>query len=439
MDDKVFDDAIIGTVEQLNLFEPVIVQSAVQRAVICEQAPNGQQPSSQSAPIHFTLPGDSRNYLDLSKTRIKVKARILNEQGGPIEKDEAVAPVNLTLQSLWSMVELSIAEKSTNFPTNGCYPYIAMMQALLKNSPHTKSGKLASQMFFSDSGEDMDGTPDMNPGFVQRAKLFAGSKQVTMEGPLVADLFSTPRYILCNTKVEISLYRSLPEFVIQGKSGKKYQMVLDSVYLKPYYLECSSGVVAGHARALKSGAKAIYPYTKVNCHSYSIAPGSTHFTFDNIFKGSLPKRVLCAFVRSDSFSGKFETNPYFFQHFDLTQIELSADGTSMPARAMTFKFDSEGRDVSTPFLRLYDCVGASNDHVFGNGLGLDDFANGHSIFAFPLAGGGIEGNHMEVKKSAAVNIQGTFGKPTPNSVTLIVYSENTCVLEMDEARKVDIY
>ena len=437
MQDTILEDAYTGSTPQLMLFQKPVVQTAIKRAIIGERGPTGQQPSTQDAPIYFHLSGDSRNYLDLSKTRLKVQAKIVNEDGTPIAKDKVVAPVNLTLQSLFSLVEMKVCNQTVNLGTNGCYPYVAILQSILRNSSSAKSGHMAAQMYFKETGEDMDGEPESNPGFIARQKYFAESKSVSMEGPLAADFCSTNRFILCNVPIEFVLHRSSPQFVIQSKGGEAYKMVIESIYLKPYYLECSPATIAGHAKALeKPGARALYPFTRTECRSYNIAAGSTHFTIDKVFNNTVPRLVVCALVKSEAYSGKFDKNPFAFSHFNISQLELTADGISLPGKAMTFKFDEYGRDVCTPFLRLYDCIGATNDALFGNGLDLEDYVDGNAIFAFPL--GGADGNHLELVRKADVRLNGTFSKPTAHSLTLIVYSEQPTVAAIDKERSLII-
>lgn len=440
MDDKVFSDAVIATVDQLNLFEPPVVQSAVQKGIIVEYRPTSHLSGSQDAPIHFSLGSDSRNYLDLSKTRLFVKAKLVNQDLTAISANTKVAPVNMTLQSLWSMIEMKVSGKSTNFPTNGCYPYIALLQTLLKNSEDSKSGQLAAQMYFKDDGEDFDAKPELNTGFIARQKMFSESKSVCMEGPLCVDLCSTQRYILANTPIDITLYRSVQDFVIQTKEkDKKFKIVIEDICLKAFFLEVHVGVLAGQSLALERKANAVYPFTRVECKTFNIPSGSRQFCFDNIFNNSYPKRVLCVFVDSDSYSGQQTKNPFNFKHNDLTQIELTADGISVPSRPLTFKFDDTGREIAPLFLKLYDAAGASNNPLFGNGLSLSDFANGNSIFAFPLSGCGLDANHLEVRRSSNVSVQGTFGTALKAATTLIIYSEHPTVAEIDASRNIIIH
>ena len=53
------------------------------------------------APIEFNIAGTSLEYIDLSKTRLHVKTRILKKDGSLCTSDDNVGFINLPLQSLF--------------------------------------------------------------------------------------------------------------------------------------------------------------------------------------------------------------------------------------------------------------------------------------------------------------------------------------------------
>lgn len=439
---------MVGTVDQLNLFEPPVIQSAVIRSHIVDIRPTSHLSSGDQAPIHFSLGADSRFYLDIHQSRLHVKARLLHADGSKLAEakegdaessDEDVAPTNLTLQSLWSAVQVKVAGKSTGQSTTGAYPYVALFQNLLRNSSAAKRGPMAAQMYFKETGKNLDTDTRLNMGYNKRKAYFKGSRQVSMEGPLLADFCSIQKYLLCNTSVEISLFRSRPEFLVQTTTDKQYSMKIEDIFFKAHYVEVAAGVIAGHSESLKKNALAIYPFCKTDFKVFNIAQGSTNFSFDNLFNNSYPQRVLCALVRSDAYSGNSKMNSFFLQNFSLNHIELCADGVSVPGRGPNMDFDDMGRGVASAYLSLYDAVGASNSPIFYNDIDMDDFCHSHCIFAFPLQASALGGNFMEIKRTANLSIKGTFSEALKQSVSLLVYSEFPGIAEIDASRNLTIH
>jgi len=430
--ESVPDNALVGLPPQLDLFERPIIQGGVERAFFVEYRPTNQI-SSQQAPVSFVLGGDSKHYLDLRKTKLYVKAKITKEDGTKIVKDDPVATVNLTLHSMWSQVDIKISGHSMSLSDNS-YPYKSYFQTLLKTSSDVKDSQLCAQMYFNDDGDKEKVTA--NTGCIKRLSLFSESSCVEMEGPLLEDICQTSRYILNNTQIEIKLFRSRPEFVIMTENDEKYQLHIEDICLKACYIDVNPGVITGHAEGLRK-SNAIYPFIKVQMKSFHISTGARNFNWDNLFNTECPTKVLVGFVESDSFSGNFKKNPFNFQHFDLSEIELCCDGTSVPSRPMKVNFDGEGREVVTPFLRLHECLGGNcGPSIFGSGLTMKKFANGYTIYSFPVYGGGGEGNFIEIKKSANVRIQGTFSKPLSKAVTAVIYGEFPSIAEIEDTRNV---
>ena len=66
MNDNILEDSVLATVDELNLFVPPAIQSAIQRSATVEFRPTTQLNDSTQAPVNFSLGGDSRMYLDLS-------------------------------------------------------------------------------------------------------------------------------------------------------------------------------------------------------------------------------------------------------------------------------------------------------------------------------------------------------------------------------------
>ena len=430
--ESVHSDAVMGSLPQLNLFEGPVVQSGVQRSMFVEYRPTSQI-SSQDAPVSFTLGGDSSNYLDLKRTRLYAKLKIVNEDGTDTEKTDMVAPINNTLHSLWSEIEIKISGKTVSL-SNNCYGYKSYLKTMLTSSDSAKVSHLGAQGFRQDDGP-LDSIAG-NLGATWRYSRFAGSTSVEMEGPLHEDICQTNRYILNNTQVDIKLFRARPAFVLMTETDKKFKIVIEDICLKACYVDVHPGIITGHAAALAKG-NALYPFTRVEMLSFNLSSGSRQFNLDNLFNNNCPTKVLVAFVDSESFAGNIKTNPYNFANFGLTDIELSTDGIPVPSRALKVpEFDDSGRQVVAPYTRLFDSVGAWNPGLFGNGFDMEDFAKGFAIYAFPIYGGGADSNFMQMKKSANVRVHGSFSQALTKAVTAVIYAEFPAVLEIEASRNV---
>ena len=93
--------------EALNLFTVPSTQTAVDD-MFYQDCRSISQISGQS-PIEFHLSGQNgMEYLDLSRSRLYVKLKIINSDGTTLTSNEKVGPVNLLLQSLWSQIDVTL-------------------------------------------------------------------------------------------------------------------------------------------------------------------------------------------------------------------------------------------------------------------------------------------------------------------------------------------
>ena len=65
----------------------------------------------KSGPIKFAIDGTGDEYLDLYHTNLYVEAKVVCADGSPLPDDTDVAPVNLTLHSLFSQVDVSLNDR----------------------------------------------------------------------------------------------------------------------------------------------------------------------------------------------------------------------------------------------------------------------------------------------------------------------------------------
>lgn len=442
------EDAIIGTVPQLNLFESPVIQSGVEKSMFVEYRPTNSI-SSQDAPIHFNLGGDSADYLDLKRSRLSMKLKLVKEDGTalPEKYNKVCCPINLILHTLFSQCELKISGKTVSV-SNNAYGYKAYLQTLLKSTVSSKVNNLQAQGYYKDS---WDPNPDpskqaelemkLNVGNVIRRKKHQESKTVQLEGPLLEDFFQTNRLILNNTPVDIKLYRARPDFVVLHEDDTaKVKLILEDIVFKACYVKVHPGIITGHSDALQKG-NALYPYTRVEMLSFNLNTGARQFNLDNLFNGQCPTKVLVSFVDSEAFAGHQQKNPFKMELFGLSEIQVMADGVSVPGRPLTIgaPSDNYGREVAGPFCALYDSIGARDTNTFDFGLKPEDFSNGYGIFAFPLYGAGPgDSNFLQMKRSANVRVQGNFTTALSKSVTALVYAEFPTVLEIEASRNVII-
>lgn len=108
------------------------------------------------APIEFNIAAQNDlTYLDLKKSTVYVKVRIIKGSGDKIETTQEVASINLLLPALFSQVDVFVQNRLVSSST-GNYSYKAMLQTLLKYGKSSKQTQFTSQLWYDDTPGFMD-------------------------------------------------------------------------------------------------------------------------------------------------------------------------------------------------------------------------------------------------------------------------------------------
>ncbi|WAR06177.1 YMD2-like protein, partial [Mya arenaria] len=362
-----------GLVSELSLFDLASTQTSVTN-VYNEEIRSMSQTAGDS-PFEFRISGQSSmDYLDLKNSQIYVKCKLEKLDGtstGVLTVDK-VGPANLFHQALFSTVEVTLQNKAT-FTCN-YNPYIAYIQTVTNYGSDAATSQLTSQIFAMDTAKFADVTDPkgFNTGLFERAKLTESSKSVELQGPIFHDIFSMSRYLVNQVDVKIKLYRSSNNFCIVAGDATEYRVLKDKGESRH-----------GHSKILEN-QNALYPYDKVEVKSVSIATGSTTYSWDNMFQGRRPNKLIIGFVKSKAVSGNYKTNPFNFENCSIQQIAVYCDG--LPVGGNPHKLDFN-LTKGASFIRAYNNLLLSNGkwrHDEGNQLSRGHFEGGSALFVFQI-------------------------------------------------------
>ena len=88
--------------------------------------------------------------------------------------------------------------------------------------------------------------------------------------------------------------------------------------------------------------KTHYPVTHTEIKSFTESSGAQQVSMDNAFFGQFPERILISIVKNISFVYSASTNPFPFQHYDMTNPVLYVNGVQHPPEPLFM-------DCSSPF------------------------------------------------------------------------------------------
>ena len=121
-------DSSISTLSNLDLFTLPHTQTAISKCQTVNFYPVSE--ISVESPLEFNVSGSGLEYISLRDTRLHIKCKIVNADNTPLAKGAQIGIVNLTLQSLWSQVDVFLNQRLVSSASNN-YPYKAYMQTLI--------------------------------------------------------------------------------------------------------------------------------------------------------------------------------------------------------------------------------------------------------------------------------------------------------------------
>jgi hypothetical protein len=399
--------------------------------------------------IEFNYIG-TEEYVDLSKCYIDLTAQVykVNTNGNKplLEAADTVGPINNFFHSLFSQIEVKLNNTSVE-NTNNTYPYKAYLTDLLNYSQDAKESYLQSSLFFKDTAKLMnninapikketkdnttiDVAQEYNSGFWQRKKIL-NDGTINLCSRLHCDIFNSDRYLLNKVNINIELKKASDKFCLMwGNDRTEYTVDISSINLYLRKVKISPAVANAHNNTL-SKSLACYPIKRTKVAKYSIDTTGQSVS-ENIYQGVLPSRVLIGMVTNKAFIGNNGENPFNFQHFNISSLNLKCNGALAPYKD-ELKFDFDKNKYMSGFRTLFDGIDKSET---GNNISRTDYPNGYTLFAFDFTPDMCSSDHFNLQRTGSIEVDITFKSEIKEAITLIVYFEFDDIIYIDRNRQV---
>ena len=397
---------------------------------------------SSDGALEFNISGNSNRYIDLMKTRVKMKVRILQGDGkvlppaaaGVYPKEAKVGPVNLFLQSMFSQVDVSLDQQVVSPNISSKYCYKALFEVLLNYGQTAQESKLQSQLYSKDEGglDAKDPISGTNAGLILRAGYFEKSQTVDMEGPVYVDICQQNRYIPNGVQINFKFWPSSNKFKFMSSNDKAdYKLDIKEAILKVYTVELSRAVSdANNLQMMKTPAT--YFYDRTDMKTFAIAKGQYGCSLEDLFQGVVPSELVVGLVESSAYMGDYTKNPYFFDHMNLSSIALYIDGRSHPSVPITPKF-KETNYVSA-YMSLF---GGDYDRNEGIIISRDNYGKGYALYKFETCENYCTEYTKETRRGHT-RLELKFSEALAKPTTVILAAKFPGQLEIDGERRVHI-
>ena len=326
--------------------------------------------------IHFLVKGHSLKYIDLQCSKLYVRCKIRDMDGGVPDPD-IVFPINHLLQSMWDQVEVFLGGKLVSSGSSNNH-YKSMIKTLLyKCQSEGMKKRLYSELFYEDTEgahDSLNDTP-MNKGSYYQKKLIQNGQTFELEGMLNEDASHLEKYVINGVDVDLKLDPLRSSFVLMSDNPQKeYRIVIEEAILKCCTMDVGSGIISAHSKTLQEGGMAQYFFNQSQINNFTIAQRQRNFP-ETVFQGKIPQKIVVAFVSSQRYNGSYSLNPFKFNHYNAYTMSVLINDVSMPHRPLEMNFQ-KGQFTSA----LCNVLRGHPNVI----IDANYFDNGYSLFVFDV-------------------------------------------------------
>ena len=418
-----FKNAKESSTGDLALFSPPSVDTAVTDVSCREYRPLGQ--IAKGSPISFSLVGSTSEYIDLKNIGLRLRVKILKEDGTAVKVEDKVAFVNNPGNSLFRQVDVKLQQKMITTSVGTNYPYKAILDALTGYGPAVES-----QLFVKDRSNHMENADPSdilgNSGLVIRWVWTKTGKEILLEGPLFVDILQQDRLLLDGVPLDIQLFPQTDAFVLMTGTELKYGVdIVDAVLTVPHNA-VTPGVLLGHAEQLKE-KNALYPFLRSDVKTFNIPAGSYTWAADNLFQDSVPSKLFVAAVPAAGYSGNYKKNPFNFANMKLTYLDFLVQGRSTN---QPYQPDYDERQ----FTAVANNLNAGKKRSDYSYIGYEGMDGGYAIYTFEVD----RDKAFPIVRKGHTRLVLKLGEALTEPVTLLVYGRFPAMMEIDSARNVTV-
>lgn len=393
-------------------------------------------------PFDIIVPPAPNLWWDLASSQILVTGQFVDEKGDNIAADGVVAPVNLLLHSLFTNIEFELSSQLMTDP-NQLMPYRALFETLCTYSADVLNTRGYCEMWKKDTAGKMTALADKdNVGLKDRMARINKSHPITMMGRPHVDLFNQEKCLLPGMGFKLRFIRAKPDFYCINKTRAnvgdaipKYKFKITNAELHLCARQSLPDLLAGVERALQSHNAEIN-YTKIKMKTYNIPKGSSVQNVPNLYLDRLPDKLAFAFVNDTAFSGTYETNPFNFEHLNISKMMLRVNNATYPLHPLSPNFKATKENYTREYMHFLE--GLELD-VGNKAIDLtpEEWANGYTMWVFRIAHGPIAPYTPRAPApQGTASLELVFDEPPRENMQMICFAQYPCKFEIDANRTV---
>ncbi|KAL3100287.1 hypothetical protein niasHT_020889 [Heterodera trifolii] len=406
--------------------------------------------------------GKDSQYCDLSKTYMYLLTSIERKNvagewvptDDAIEQDKHVGVIQNFGSSFVRSLKVNVSGVEV-FDSSIYYHYRAYIMQELGYSHEIRKAFHEAGCYYSDENSQDSYS---NKGFTSRAQRFSNGKQCETMVKLNFDLARQNTLLLNNQDVVFTIHRNSDSFLLLTPKWKtvtdavkdaqgniitaarvtwhdntaEYRIRLHDMRLYVRTVDVTPSLNIAISRQLES-TPAKYALRKVEMRSIFLGTGRTELSH-NVFTSTLPRRLICAFVSTDAYSGARQLSPFNFEHANVRSISAEANGLTFPSTPYLFSFGNQKKFVRA-FVDMYAGLGLDDSDNKTVSISMARFLSGWAFFVIPMTSTLDDTPGFELIRQGTCTVKVQFEEPIKaDGYEMLILGEFDSVLSINADR-----
>jgi len=324
--------------------------------------------------------------IDLSKSYVLLKVKIVKADGGDIGDNDEVAFVNYAAATIFEKLEISLGSAMDNVVNMDNYQYISYLESKLQHSNDYKNTCGTLSGYYDDTPKHFDTLGDANLGFKARKEMCKKSRTFQLVSKIHSGLINQPKPLKSQIDMNFEFTLSQPDFFIMApeltdQNTQKYQVKILEAHLVIDRLLLSNECNIRTQKNFENNPIE-YQFDRSKMWLKEIDTGLSSIVLSDFCdKNELPKFMICGFIAEKSFSGRCHLNPFHIIQNKVKSLNLTKNGTSITGKRLAMDYAKGNFSESYhQFLKSFGFW----DNLEPCSLMPDDFLHGTTVYGFDL-------------------------------------------------------
>jgi hypothetical protein len=381
--------------------------------------------------VSFQVPVSMRSFTS-PHIILRTRWRIIKGDGSKLTQNDYVASVCTGHWAMWKQATLVLSESVVSDTTPMGFPLLAYLINRFTLTESARSIEDDMVMGYPDTPgvfNDFEPGIQANQGYWKRLTKTQLSRSVTTQGVIPFAVGQSGRVFPPGVRLAVSLSRAPDSFVLCSANGNaaRYKIEIEDIELELQRFRLKDELVRRIYDCWRDVNYISYPHTRLVAIGPYEIPEQTSLINKVINTGQRPSCALIAFVASAAANGSYDSNPFCLEHMQMSKAQMSFESEFYPLEALSPRFPADSDHahdycVTREFAALMKCLGFLGENS-SNGINMDAFVNGNTLFAFTLNEWQQQAGLVEpLPEAGQLKLMAQMQVPTTRAVQMWVFA-----------------